>query len=782
MEILTLLKANIRRKKGTFISIMLLTTIIVTIITAMFSVRDNYDKALDNALEYVGCGEMNSYIETDLLTDELRQSVENSSLVEKVEYTKGLATNGIEIGKISDGNPYFMLKMSDRIKLFNSDADDFEEKVPELKSGEIYLPLGMKYKFDCNIGNTVRIYLIGDNTAEFTVKGFVQEPICGTMIMGIKHIFISHEDFQKYYNLCKPLENEDMHIDGTIMNIDQAADSDLSPAKFQRQLNLETNIVDCSAFTLNKAQSLNYTTLMPDMLLDVVLVFAILLFVVLLIVMSHSIGTEIEIDYTMLGVLKSQGFTKGRIRTVIMLQYLIAEAIGIIFGCIAAIPLERLISKVFTYVIGVLPDTGISVVKTLMFTLVIFIVSVILILIKTVKIAKISPVKAISGGREEIYFSSRLNMPICKKLLSATLSLRQFTSAKKRYIGAVFITVILTFCMITTNLVGTMFSSLNTMRMMGVPIPDIEVHLDESAGSLDDVDEIIASYTEIEGKNSSVNEYLSLNGDQLQCIRYENPEEIEGILKGRAPIYDNEILITEMVADSLDIKMGDEVTVTSSVNEERYIISGIFQSTMDAGMVFAMSYAAAEKLGIDTKTNYRYYIIKDNSKVNVIADKIKGKYGNDSSVEVFDMESNSEMQMYSMIIAILKIVIYAFSIIFSSVIVRMVCSKVFIQERTDIGIYKAIGFTSGKLRLGFAIRFLIIAVFGSILGAILILLFSEKILSQLFRLMGMSKVVLEFTTLSMLTPIIAISLSFFVFAYISSRRVKKVAVRELVVE
>lgn len=782
MEILTLLKANIRRKKGTFISIMLLTTIIVTIITAVFSVRDNYDNALDNALEYVDSGEINAYIKTDTLTDELRQSVENSSLVEKVEYIDTIATNGATFGENTDGNSYFMMEMTDRIKLFNSSADGFEESVPELKSGEIYLPLGLKSKMECNVGDSVEIALIGYKNAYFKIKGFVQEPACGAMLMGIKYVFISHEDFQKYYDLCKPLETEDMHCDFTVMHIHQSADSDLSPAKLQRQLNVETKLVDYSTFTLNTAQTLNYTTLLPDMLLDVVLVFAILLFVTVLIVMSHSIGTEIEIDYTTLGVLKSQGFTKGKIRTVIMLQYLLAEIIGIIFGCIAAIPLERLISGIFRFVTAVLPDSGISVVKTLLFTIVILIVSVILIFIKTGKIAKISPVRAISGGREEIYFSSRLNVPISKKLLSATLSLRQFTSAKKRYIGAVFITAILTFCMITINLVGNMFSSRNALRLMGLTIADINVYLDKSAGSLDEVDEIIKSYTEIEQENSTNGRYISLNGESLHCEIYENPQSINGILKGREPIYNNEILITEMVADSLDIKMGDEVTVTSSEKDESYVISGIYQSGMDAGMSFAMGFAAAERLGIDTNTSYRYYIIEDKSKLNAIADEITAKYGDDAKVDVYDEDADSEMQMYSMIISVLKIVIYVFSIIFAFVVVRMVCSKTFIQERTDIGIYKAMGFTSNKLRLGFAIRFLIIAVIGSVFGTILSVLLSEKILSQLFRLMGMSKVILEFTAASMLVPIGAISLSFFVFAYLVSRRVKKVAVRELVVE
>lgn len=311
---------------------------------------------------------------------------------------------------------------------------------------------------------------------------------------------------------------------------------------------------------------------------------------------------------------------------------------------------------------------------------------------------------------------------------------------------------------------------------------DMYVFLDESAGSLDDVDEIIKDYTEIEDENCTIGNYLSINGEQVFCTMYENPQGINGILKGRAPKYDNEILITEMVADALDIKMGDEVTVSSSEKDESYVISGIYQSSYDAGMAFAMGFAAAERLGIETNTSYRYYIIEDKSQANAIADEITAKYGDDAKVDVYDEDDDSEMQMYNMIISVLKIVIYVFSIIFAFVVVRMVCSKTFIQERTDIGIYKAMGFTSGKLRLGFAIRFLIIAVSGSVFGTVLSLLLSEKILSQLFRLMGMSKVILEFTAASMLVPIGAISLSFFVFAYLVSRRVKKVAVRELVVE
>lgn len=783
MEILTLLKANIRRKKGTFLSILLLTAIIVTVTTTVFSVQDNYNSALDNAMTYADCGEVNAGIRTDKLTDKTRQSIEQSELVARVDYLQGICTNGTTIGEYSDNNAYFMMEMTDKIKLFNAKEDDFETSVPALQEGEVYLPLGLKYKLQCDVGDTVHVDLIEDQSAEFTIKGFVQEPSLGSMMIGFKYIFISHADFEAIYAQCKPFETDDMYSDITIVQIHQGEDSTLSVAQFQRQLNQETKIVDLSWATLNQAQSLQYSTLLPDMLLDVVLVFAIFLFVTVLIVMSHSIGTEIEIDYTTLGVLKAQGFSKGKIRVLILMQYVIAEVLGIFVGCFAAIPIERSISSICQYVTAVLPEKNISIGKALLFAVIMLLASILLIWVKTRKVAAISPVRAISEGREEIFFDSHLNLPIQKKCLSGSLSLRQFTSAKKRYLGTILITAILTFCMVTINLTGIMLSSRTALDSMGMTIPDINVTLLDSDNScdLDAIDDIVMSHTEIKKKNCEFFQYMSVNGENLHCNIIENPE-YTCILKGRAAIYDNEILITEMVADTLDIHMGDEVTVTVGEEEEHYLISGIFQVTNDAGMVFAMNFEGAQRLNIDTKKNYRYYLIADETKAQAIADEIKETYGEDISVEVYHEDTYSEMQLFNMIVMSLKIVIYAFSILFAFVVVRIVCSKAFIQERTDIGIYKAIGFTSNRLRLGFAIRFLIVAVIGSLLGMLLSILFSAKILSLLFSFMGISRVMLEYTAISVLVPIGAICLSCFVFAFFTSRKIKKVAVRELVVE
>lgn len=782
MEIITLLKANIRRKKGTFISILLLTAIVTAMTTSIFSVKSNYQTAMEASFEESDSGDILALIPTVDLTDELREKVENSSLVERVEYHDSIVTRGVECGDNEYTDAQFMSAMRDGIKLFNEDLSGFENSIPTLQSGEIYLPLGFKPLLECNVGDTLIFHLYTDETAEFKLRGFVQEPFCGSMTIGWKQVFISDEDYDEVYERYIPCESEDNKINITIMNIHQSADSGLSPAKLQRELNLETKFSDLSEGGLNKDQSIRYSTLMPEIILDIVLAFVVFLFMIILIIMSHSIATEIEIDYVTLGIMKSQGFTKNKIRLLFLLQYLIAQAVGIIIGMIVSVPIERSISGIFQLVTGVLPDRGISIGKCIFVTASILLVSAVLIVIKTRKIAKISPVRAISGGREEVFFDSRLNAPIFKNALSASLSLRQFTSAKMRYIGTIFIAALLTFSMITVNLIGVLLSSDKALRAMGLEIYDVVIDYDPDKfpDCWEEADKIVGSHSAVRVKNSQSAGYASIDGETLRYQSYENPEYIT-TLKGRAPLYDNEIVITEMVGELLGIGMSDEVTVSYGNQEERFIVTGIFQSGSDSGMTFAMNFNAAEKIGIDTSRAYRYYIIENKSKVNDISDELKMRYGDDTRI-VLNEEDNSVMAEYDLIVAALKAIIYTFSLFFAFVVVGMVCTRTFTQERTDIGIFKAIGFTSRKLRFSFAVRFMIVAAVGSALGIVLSILLSAKMLGAVFSLIGISYIVLEFTLDAVLIPVLTICLSFAVFAYVASWKVKKVAVRELVIE
>ena len=104
------------------------------------------------------------------------------------------------------------------------------------------------------------------------------------------------------------------------------------------------------------------------------------------------------------------------------------------------------------------------------------------------------------------------------------------------------------------------------------------------------------------------------------------------------------------------------------------------------------------------------------------------------------------------------------------------------KEKTDIGIYKAVGFKVSSLRLQFAFRFMAVAVFGAVIGILLSLWFTNPLLSVLIRNAGITQFKLSFSFITVMIPVVLIIGCFFLFAFWVSRAVKKVDVKTLIFE
>ena len=92
------------------------------------------------------------------------------------------------------------------------------------------------------------------------------------------------------------------------------------------------------------------------------------------------------------------------------------------------------------------------------------------------------------------------------------------------------------------------------------------------------------------------------------------------------------------------------------------------------------------------------------------------------------------------------------------------------------------GFTNARLRLNYSLRFLFVAVTGGLLGSLLSLLFSEKLLNMMFRMLGIYRISPAFTANAFVSAIFAICTSVMLFSYIESRKIKSVSIRELITE
>lgn len=780
MEILILMKANLRRRRGAYLGIMLLTILITCSAGAILSVMDNSAKALDKALEYADSGDIAIFLSPDVLTDALRTDLEGNPLVGRVRYLNAACADNAKCNEQIYANSVFLTELRDRILLYNENMDGFTETIPALKEWEVYLPLGMKAKLKCGPGDTVQFFFHG-KAFDFRIAGFVQEPTQGAANMGWKQVFISGQALCTILDECG---KENKPVDMAILMIYKSADCTLSAAKFSRQLNLETKIIANAMGALTKADTIRYTMILWRVVSYVLLLFVGLLFVIVLIVMGHSIMTEVELDYVTLGILKSQGFSNQKIRCILLAGYLSCELAGSVAGSLFALPLCRFLGRLMMQNTAILPKGGLSCGKLLLVFLAILSVSAAMILQKTRKVGKISPIRAIFGGRPEIYFDSRLMLPIRRRGLFFGLALRQLTSGKWRYLGTVFIVAILTFFMFSIDLIGNLFTSKAALEALGVEISDVVV---QCPSSLDNATEkkmeaIVTRYCPIRKKYYTHTTYMSVNGENLRCECYKYPEYINGILKGRAPVYDNEILVTEMIAETLEVKMGDVVTVGKDGLEAEFIISGIYQCAYDSGMNFALSLDGAKRLGVGQITYIGLCLLKPEHSGEIV-EALNRELGDIMEAKLFDFDASVMNDgMIDSVIASLRVVIYIFSILFSLIVVWMVCSKNFSMERTDIGILRAVGFSCAGLRLSFALRFFIISLPGSLLGMVLSSAFSARLIGKILSMVGFSTVDLELTFLTVLIPVSIMGICFFTFAYAAAHKIKRVAVRELVVE
>ena len=806
MEILTLVKANIKRRKGAFIAVILLTAIIAASSLSIFNFIDSMDRELERSFSDRGDPTEVCFVYNKYYTPELEDKVRSLDIVQKLEvydaldnwYNDGISNR---VGNSNDGNSYFYMKLHDGIRLINSDATGFEDSIPALEKGEVYLPLGCREKLRCKVGDTLEtcFYYV---KYEFKIKGFVQEPQNGSSQIGWKQVFISDEDFDELTKISAQTKADPKYkndravqngIEVKVFNTYKSPNYEGSDAQFQRDVNLATRLGDLSSGTLTKAQSVNYSSLAPNVLSKIVLTFIAVLFVVALVIMGHSISSEIEIDRKKLGILKSQGFTTRKIRLIMQIQYIIAMVIGIILGIAGSFFLSGLIASEFADVVGTPVSIRISIIKAVLMIGALVAISLLVMAVKTHKVTRISPVQAITGQKSDVYFDSRLNMGLSKKLLSLSLGIRQFTSAKRRYISMLIISALLMYFMVSINVIAGLVTSRNSLEMMGMEATQIDMNINNAGEDLLTIEEaekraeeIIEKYTSIEKKYAVNGSYCAINGYKIFCRAYKYPQYIGGVYKGRAPRQKNEIVITQLISDEFGWKIGDKVNVTGRGGELECMVTGIYQSMNDAGMVFAIPYEAFETLNPSFKISYEGFVIKDESKAKQIADEIDKALVNDKgekkgSCSYWNIENDGE-EMYASEIKLLKTIIYSFSGVFMLIAVVLLCTKAFVLERRDIGIYKAIGFTSARLRMSFALRFSFVALLGSLIGIALSQLFTQKMMEMLLSVIGLCYLELETGILDIVIPMALLILGFFVFALIASRKIKRVETRELVAE
>ena len=776
--IMKLVLADIKYKKGAFIGVAFLMMLIVLSFTGTVSNNDDLMAAINKGFEQADCGDLLVRVYTDMITDKVRDSIDKNPHISRAEYKEimMMAQKPLVDGEEKD---IFMelSAYSGSLSVFNDDFSAFLDGVQPAE-GEIYLPYKMKTLID---KNSEVVFTAADDTGfVFTVKGFYQDPIFGATTVSSNICVINEADH-------KAIREHSSHITDDVRSILSCSDINIhigdgySPYELKKELNEECSIGDMSIYSPSKDDLAFNIKMFSNVGTRMVFVYIILLIVIVMIIMGNSISSTIEMEYTSLGILKSQGFTQDQIRLVFVIEYTISLIVGAVFGLLFSFPACGALIRLFMRLTGILTATDISVGKCALLSLGIIIICVIFVFLATARIGRISPVRAIQGGKDEVYFDSRLNVPLRQKPLSLLIALRQITSNAKNYIGAVLIVTILIFFLVSISaFVGGFDVDAIFTGMSG----DIELtNLGSySLSDKDKTEDMIHSIDSGASLRMECKHRMSIDGQQVTVSAYSREEDQFKAVEGRAPQYYNEIMLTKSAARSVNKAIGDTVNVKYIDTEQEYVITGYFQTVSEYGIYAMLTPEGMKDMGYE-EVSTACITLSDRSVRDEMIKRLNDSFEN---VEAAEMEESETITRYKVLIDdlfdIIAYVFYGMSVIFAAVIVIMMTRTAFLRERTDLGIYKAMGMTSPVLRLQFALRFFVLSVTGSVLGGILSVILTRSMLEFMLRAVGLTDFTAEFEAGMLVVPAVVVSLGIFAAAYISSGRIKQVEVRELITE
>lgn len=781
-SILKLTAANIKHGRGAFKGIILLMMIITFSFSGTVSNDDRLEEARAEKYEQVKAADLMVTIHNELLTDDMINAVKNNSHVKdyKIKETVAFVSSPRVDGKEMEIQ-LTLRGYEDGIQVFTDDAEDYEPD-SSIKNGEILLPYKLCLVDGFHKGSKVELKTKNGYDECFTVKGFYEDVIFGSTTMSENSCVITNDDLER----LKSQKTDSLTgTDKYAFQIDQLwiySTGDISQLELRRELGRESALISSSLSSFTKEMFIDNVSMYSNVGTRIVAIFTVFLIAVVLITMHNSISSSIEMDKAELGILKSQGFTARTISLVYVFQYTLALLIGSVLGIAVSVPACRYLISMWKNITGLKSGTGVSFLKCGALCVGIIIICTVFIFISTAKISRISPVMAITGGKSGTDSDKTGSMRIRQKPLLFTLALRQLGSRKRSYIGITVIVAILVFFIVSIMILARGLDPDNIFSSV-----DGEISITDDGGfKLSDVDQTEQDIREIDSKASVETtscRRMLVDGELVAVYAYRTQEPPYDPLDGSLPQKDNELMITEAVSEQSGKKIGDTITVKYLDKEKEFVVSGYFQTIWEFGVVAMMTPQAIKDMGME-ELDAAYVRLSDKSKEQQVIDMLNDRYSGRLHAESYT--ENSTVKTYKKIVTIImssiSYTMYTILIIFAAVIVSMTCKRAFIRERTDIGIFKAVGFTVNSMRLQFALRFAVLALTGSAIGCVCGLLWSRKVLTYVLRIVGLTDFTSENEPMTFILPAIILCVCFFVTAFIGSRRIKSVNVRELITE
>jgi putative ABC transport system permease protein len=545
--------------------------------------------------------------------------------------------------------------------------------------------------------------------------------------------------------------------------------------------------VTSSLFSLDLQIIKMSRTLMASILSVMMMAFAVIIAAVCLIVVRFRIGNSIEDDMTKIGSLKAMGYTSRQIILSIIMKFVYIATIGSIAGISLSYLTTPAISDVLAHQSGLMWVQGFDSVISVISLFVILLFVVIVSSIASRRIHKLHPIVALRGGI--ITHSFRKNrLPLHKSAgsLPFVLALKSMLQNVKQSIMIVIIFIAVSFAstFAVVMFYNTTIDTKTFAETPGIEISNAQAVLNANADNRKLVDSI-----------SSLNDVRKVQFVDTAMIKVDNydvpvyimddysKKETNAVYTGRYPLHSNEVVIAGYLADMMEKKLGDSVTLKIGDKQAEFIITGFSQGANMGGLNASIRHDGILKLNPDFKqVSLQIYLNKD-VKADEFVKELEDIYG-DSIVKTVNMDKEFKqgMGMYTSIISKLGIAILVVTILVIVLVLYFVINSLVTRKKRELGIQKAVGFTTLQLMNQLSLGFLPPIVTGVLIGSILGITQTNAIMSAAQRGMGIMKANYIITPLWIALFGVAVVIFSYIISMFITYRIRKISAYALVSE
>jgi putative ABC transport system permease protein len=602
----------------------------------------------------------------------------------------------------------------------------------------IYLPYVMRVDGGYKLNDTFKMTFKDNTVLTFTIKGFTEDVFFSSFDTGVLGAYLPHETYERVTQLLGDKYNAAV-IFANLNKKDKNIETEISEM-------IKTDNTVSSKNIISRQQPLvkMSRTMMADIIAVMMVAFAVIIAIVCLIVVRFRIGNSIEDDMTKIGSLKAIGYTSRQIVLSIVIQFSIIALVGSIVGISLSYLTTPVLSDVFAHQSGLMWTQGFDgAISSIALFSILFII-IIVSFISAGRIHKLNPIVALRGGiTTHTFRKNHLPLHTSRGSLPLVLAFKSMLQNMKQslMIGIILVAVSFASTFAVVMFYNTTIDTRTFAETPGVELSNAVAVLNPKADNVKLVEKInnLSNVRKVQFIDETMIK-IENNDVSVYVMDDYTKKETNTIYEGRYPIHSNEVVLAGILANMLQKNIGDNVALKFEGKQAEYIVTGLTQGASMGGMNASVTRDGIVKINPNFKQqNLQIYLDKD-TKADEFVKKLKNTYG-DYILVAIDMDRDIELGMgiYTSIVSKVGVAMLVVMILVVILVLYFVISSSVIRRKRELGVQKAIGFTTFQLMNQLSLGFLAPIIIGVFTGSVIGITQTNAIMSDAQRAMGIMK-------------------------------------------